>query len=497
MSKRAWLAGLSVSFFCAPALADEVSVTTPETLVAAVAAAVPGRTIVLEPGTYRFPSGGRALTASVAGTAEAPITVKSRTPLGAKIELGTVEGFVVDAAHWHFEGLDFVGMCADPVACEHALHVVGGGSGFVLRDSRLVDFNAQIKVNTSLDGGGPPRTPHGGLIERCDFHDTAVRSDATPVTKINIDTGDDWIVRDNRIADAAKESDASYAAFMKSGGHGGLFERNLVICSDQVTGGGPRLGLSFGGGGTGAAYCAPAFDANVPCAVEHDGGTMRNNVIVACDDVGIYLNKAANTKVLHNTILGTAGIDFRFATSTGEVRGNVLEGAVRDRDGATHVAANNLSGGDVPYASWYTDALHGNLALAGDVSALLGQAPANADVPDDYCGRARAGSYDLGALQSSLGSCDTQKPGAVIPSTSSSSGGSSGGGASSSGTAGSSGAATSGGAVSSASGALPGDDGSASGDDGGCHTGTGPTSALVVAATLLLLGGRRRRVVSD
>ncbi len=45
---------------------------------------------------------------------------------------------------------------------------------------------------------------------------------------------------------------------------------------------------------------------------------MRNNVIARCDDVGIYVNEGKGSKILHNTLIATTGIDFRCATSTGE-----------------------------------------------------------------------------------------------------------------------------------------------------------------------------------
>src|SRR6185436_18347654 len=106
---------------------------------------------------------------------------------------------------------------------------------------------------------------------------------------------------------------------------------------------GVYIGLSFGGGGTAAQFCAPAFDAGVPCAPEHTNGTMRNNVIVNCSDVGVYLNQAKGTKLLFNTLIATTGIDFRFAQSSGEARGNVVSGPFRTRDQAqAPVLAENV-----------------------------------------------------------------------------------------------------------------------------------------------------------
>lgn len=168
-------------------------------------------------------SGTYALTGascSANGTATAPITVKSATSLGAKICFDGLEGFKVRGAHWHFEGLDVQGVCAADSSCEHAFHVGGGAVGFVLRGSRVVDFNAQLKVNSDKDSAGVFQTPHGGLVEGNEIYDTHARATSNPTTKLNIDTGDGWVVRANFLHDFQKGGgdNVSYGAFMKSGG---------------------------------------------------------------------------------------------------------------------------------------------------------------------------------------------------------------------------------------------------------------------------------------
>ena len=96
--------------------------------------------------------------------------------------------------------------------------------------------------------------------------------------------------------------------------HDGLFERNLVMCTRNFSGG-TRIGLSLGGGGT-----APQFCEDGSCNTEHQNGILRNNLIVNCSDVGIYLNRAQDTLVDHNTLYATAGIDVRFPTSSATLR---------------------------------------------------------------------------------------------------------------------------------------------------------------------------------
>lgn len=397
------------------ARAADVPVKNATELLAAIAAAKPGDTIVLSDGTYAL----TGASCSANGTASQPITVKAATALGAKIRFDALEGFKVRGAHWHFEGLDIQGVCAVDSNCEHAFHVGGGGVGFVLRGSRVVDFNAQLKVNSDKDAGGAWVTPHGGLVEGNEIYDTRARATSNPTTKLNIDTGDGWVVRANFLHDFQKGGgdNVSYGAFMKSGGKNGVFERNLVWCEKALKGG-TRIGLSFGGGGTAPQFCAPAFDASKPCDPEHTGGVMRNNVILACSDVGIYLNKSKDTKLLHNTLIATSGIDFRFASTTGEARANVLAGRIRGRDGGTFSGVDNLenlTAGD--FAGFYVAPLAADLRKKGDLAKLLDKATATS-VTDDYCARARSGAHDLGALEHSLGDCDTTKTwpgGGVVP----------------------------------------------------------------------------------
>ncbi|AKU93197.1 PE-PGRS family protein [Vulgatibacter incomptus] len=400
-------ASIVVSLVAFGAVADEIHVHDAAGLVDAARAAKAGDEIVLATGTYRL----SGVSCSAAGTPDAPILVRSAEPLGAHIEFDGVEGFKVSGAHWHFEGLDISGVCADHSDCEHAFHVVGEAHGFVLRASRVRDFNAQLKVNAALVDGRWVQ-PNDGQIVGCEIFDTEPRRTSNPVTKLNIDSGRSWIVQGSYLHDFEKAGGnrTSYAAFMKSGGEDGLFERNLVVCSTSGSQSGTRVGLSFGGGGTAPQFCAPAFDADVRCDVEHRGGTMRNNIVASCSDVGIYLNRAADTKLLFNTLVATSGIDFHFDTTTGLAHGNLLSGRIRDRDGASHVDGPNLNVPPGFFDRWYRDPAHGDLWPFEDPSASVGSAAAHPDVTDDYCGRTRPENPTQGALEHGLGACKTLPP---------------------------------------------------------------------------------------
>lgn len=478
--------------------AKTVNVTDVSSLTAAIVAAAAGDEIVLAAGTYHFAS---SPTCSAAGTPAAPIVVRAATPLTAKIEFDALEGFHVTGPSWHFEGLDVHGVCAVDSNCEHAFHVTGKATGFVLRSNRIVDFNAQLKVNADTVGvAGAYVQPNGGLVEGNEVFDTHSRATSNPVTKLNIDTVDDWIVRANVIHDGHKNGgdNVSYQSFMKGGGKNGVYERNLVICTRDETSGGTRIGLSFGGGGTAAQFCAPAFDAGTPCDIEQTNGTMRNNIIVNCSDVGIYLNRAKDTKLLYNTLVATNGVDFRFATTSGEADGNVLASVLRIRDGATMTKKTNLeSVQDADFAAWYQAPLIGDLRKKGDLSAIVGKAVARADVTDDYCARARAGAYDLGALQASLGDCTTTTPpvGAGAPD-----GGTGPGGSDAGADAGAPGSSNDGGASTTrpgdGAGAAPGDPGASSGCACTAAPGRSGTGSLAALIGLVLAYRIRRRATN-
>ena len=111
----------------------------------------------------------------------------------------------------------------------------------------------------------------------------------------------------------------------------------MVLCERFLHGlPGQRVGLSLGGGGTGKAYCRDGR-----CITEQDDSVIRSNLIASCSDDGIYLNRAARSKIFHNTLVDTGGITVRFPESSADVEGNLVDGAIRSRDeGLLRVADN-------------------------------------------------------------------------------------------------------------------------------------------------------------
>jgi len=308
-------------------------VTSLQELAQAAGDAKPGDVIQLQPGQYRF--GGYSIKFNQPGTETAPITVRAPVLGDVVIEADGTETFHVGGPFWHFENLVMRGVCGDHSYCEHAIHVVGGATGVVIRNNRFQDFNAQVKIN-----GEDGRFPDHGVIEGNTFTDTASRVTGNPITPIDLVAASFWRIEGNIIADFVRGADgqATYGAFAKGGGEGAVMQRNLVVCEWQLRGvPGEHVGLSLGGGGT-DDYATRDLGHS---GFEQVGGVIRDNLIVGCDDAGIYLNRAARSRVDHNTLLDTAGIDAQFVESSATVTANIVDGAVRVRDGAAMSALDN------------------------------------------------------------------------------------------------------------------------------------------------------------
>lgn len=369
-------------------------VSTTAELIAALAMANPGDVITLQPGNYVVSSN---IVVDRGGAPEARITVRAEMLGSVMIESSAVEGFHVTAGYWTFENLEMHGTCSDDSSCEHAFHITGDAWGVELRNNRLVDFNAQVKSNGAPVGsGGAYRWPSNVVIVGNELFDTRPRNTSNPVTKLDIVGGRNWLVRANYIHDFQKAGGdgVSYAAFLKGNSRNGVMERNLVVCS-RLHNGGTRIGLSLGGGGTSPdSICEEGT-----CSPEHQDGILRNNIIVHCSDVGIYLNEGLRSKIYFNDVYDTAGIDVRFAASTADVRGNLVSGALRDRDGGTHTEGDNVTGaGNAMFQQWFADPDNLDFTLE-DPSQVADLAMPNLDVPDDYCGFLRdVGNLDRGAI---------------------------------------------------------------------------------------------------
>jgi hypothetical protein len=311
---------------------NERLVATSDEAWRAIGNAAAGDVITLLPGDYQL---RRTVYARGPASARAPIVVRAARPGTVHIAVTAREAFAVMAPYWRFENLNLRGACTSHSSCEHAFHVSGDARHFVARNNTLHDFNAHFKIN-----GARGTFPDNGLIEANTLGNSAPRRTALPVTPIDLVAANGWTIRGNLIADFIKAGGdrISYGAFAKGAAEGTVFERNVVLCEAALAGQpGQRIGLSFGGGGTGKRYCRDGR-----CITEHDKGTMRANLISGCSDAGMYLNSAANTQILDNTVLDTAGVQVRFPTSGATLEGNLVDGPLRADEGGVLRVGDNL-----------------------------------------------------------------------------------------------------------------------------------------------------------
>ncbi|CCQ72978.1 chondroitinase-B domain-containing protein [Magnetospira sp. QH-2] len=389
---------------------QKVAVASVKELKKAIRKAKAGQTIIIAPGTYRVP--GSKIPAQATGRADAPITVMANTLGDVILEFDLSGGFNVKQPYWNFENLVIRGVCAKHTKCEHAFHVVADARFIGIRNNIVIDFNAQVKVNGATFKK-VRSIPDNGVIEGNTFINTAPRQTHRSVTPIDIVGAKDWIIRRNLIADYSKAlgNKTSYAAFAKGESSGTLFENNLIICAMNQPPAANQVGLSFGGGGTGKTLCR-----NGACRdIEHTGGTMRGNVILNCSDVGIYLNKAADTTIHNNTILHTTGIDSRFAASSATIFNNILDGRIKERNGGSFTEESNLAlgskalfglAGGAGTSTLFTNAQKVDLSLK-DRSAVVGKGQPIPTPSADICGHKRdSKTPDLGAIEYKGGACD-------------------------------------------------------------------------------------------
>jgi nitrous oxidase accessory protein NosD len=386
-------------------------VASTQQLEAALAAATPGQVIQLLPGTYD--TSGRGLRMVRAGTPAAPIVLRAERLGDVTIESRSAAAFKISAPHWVVENLVVRGMCEQHSNCEHAFHVVGGGSHVVIRNNRMEDLNAQIKING--EGGA---FPDHGRIEGNTMTNRAPRDVRGPITPIDLVAASHWKITGNFIADfhRATRGGATYGAFMKGAGEGTVMERNVVLCEWKLPNPrSPAVGLSVGGGGTWPDAVTRDLGAS---GLEQTNGVIRDNLIAFCNDVGIYVNKGRRSVVAHNTLLDTAGIGVRFAESTAEVVGNVVDGAILARDGGLLRERDNLG---TPLLGLFVG-LHPVRDLYRDVARLdlrWRERPAQVTIAEwraDLCGVERMGRAMPGAFED-FGACrgPSATPAAGVP----------------------------------------------------------------------------------
>ena len=356
--------------------------------------AKPGDIITLAKGVYRFDS--KSISIGKKGSIDKPIRVRADRLGDVTIQLNTIEGFYVNQPYWEFENLKIDGVCKSDSRCEHAFHVVGNGHHFVLKNSIVTDFNAAIKVNGTKVKGRRVY-PDFGRIEFNNIYNHSVRDTSNAVTPIDVVAANNWIVRKNVIADfvKGKGNTISYGGFFKGAGTDNMFEQNLVACRYKLNRhSGVQVGLSFGGGGSSQASCRGGS-----CKAEHYRGTIRNNIIVNCNDVAVYINKSPETEIYNNTLINTLGIDIRYSQSSAVIANNILTGRIKNRNGGSSEDYANFVFDINDLTDYFSALSKGDMSLVDGSEILLKGIPTIKDEFDFCTTRKMAGAIDIGAIQ--------------------------------------------------------------------------------------------------
>ena len=358
-------------------------VASPQDIRQALLKAQPGTHIVIAPGLYPF---SLKLRLGQAGRPGAPIVLSARQPGTVWLQFSQVEGILVDQPHWVFENLDISGHCKRHDDCEHAFHVVGRAAHTTLRNNRLTNFNAHIKVN-----GAGGHWPDHGLLAFNTLSNTAPRETLRSVVPFDLVAANHWRVQDNHVSHFSKRhgNQVAFGLFMKGASEGGRIERNLVVCSPtDISAPGVRVGISFGGGGTGATFCR---DGSCQ-AFEHRHGLAANNIVAHCNDTALDVNHATHITLAHNTLINTSGVGVRQAPAQARLHGNLYEGVARARDGTTLEPHHNEP---LRPQGHFLDAD----ALQLQWQNPPEKAPTANGVVDDFYGQQRAPFSRPGALQ--------------------------------------------------------------------------------------------------
>jgi hypothetical protein len=244
----------------------------------------------------------------------------------------------------------------------------------VLYNLHLIDSGEQfIKGSTA----GPPGPYSDGGVVACSLieYSSQARDDYT--NGVDILGGADWTIRDNVFRNIRYSASlAGPAILMWRNSLNTIVERNQFIECDRAI----ALGLSSPDGNSRGGETT----------YDHQGGIVRNNFIYRAGDgdIGITVNYARDFKIYHNTVIlnGTfpwGAIEYRFSVSNGDIRYNLSDAPVWQRDGASATLVGNITNAQL---AWFVSPASGDLHLNASATSAIDHAAALADVPDDYDG---------------------------------------------------------------------------------------------------------------
>ncbi len=371
------------------------NVDTVESLQSAVNNASPGDTILIADGTY--PLNGVYLRIDTPN-----VSVRSASGERSAVILDgnyiTTEIFQIVASDVTIADLTL------REAYDHPVHVMSTESSHTLNtliyNVHIIDPGQQaVKINPAASGSLGYFADDGVIacshIELTDAGRIHIR-DNCYTGGIDAHQAQGWMIRDNLIASFWCESGLSeHGIHLWRGCRDTIIERNVL--NDNARG----IGLGLVTSGTGRTYP----EELCPLAsgyVDDFGGIIRNNFVSANDgnlfasqygfDCGICLWNACNAQVLNNTVFTAdsgntfSSIEWRFPNTNAVIFNNLVNHQMRERDGALGTLTGNLT---TAQASWFVNAVMGDLHLLATATDAIDQAVELANVYDDIDGDLR------------------------------------------------------------------------------------------------------------
>jgi len=323
---------------------QHITVQSSKEIMSAITTSIADTSINILPGTYKF--SGNYLEFKAKGSKYAPIVLKANKLGDVIFEMDTYEGFLISSPYIVIENIIFRGMKNKSDSQEHAIHLTKDADFIDIRHNEFINFNAHIKSNGIFTKDGVGHFPDNVVIQHNNFYNEWKRNTLSPASPIDVVGGKNWVIKNNFIADFGKYGrkceGITYGLFLKGASENGIIENNLIACEWNVPHTSPndvRIGISLGNGGTGQKFCM-----DKTCSFEHKGGIIRNNTIINCqNDVAIYINKGKETKISANYIANSLGIDVRYQASSAKIYDNLIDGRIKNTNGATIEIFNNNS----------------------------------------------------------------------------------------------------------------------------------------------------------
>ncbi|MCB0217592.1 MAG: hypothetical protein KDH92_13205, partial [Chloroflexi bacterium] len=268
----------------------------------------------------------------------------------------------------------------------HAVQVAGeaGAADVTLYNLRLAEAGEQLVKGSSA---GPPGPYADRGLVACSWIGYADRARDDYTNGVDVLAGADWILRDNDFVNIRAPAGqlAGPAVLFWRNSLRTVVERNRFVNCDRAI----ALGL---------AAPDPRLARDGEARYDHQNGIIRNNMIYRAaggptGDIGISVNHHPGFTILHNTVIQNGSfpqgvIEYRFAESVGRILGNLGDGPIWRRDGASAELADNL---DSARPDWFLAAADGDLHLrpgSGAGAAIDAAAPL-ADLVDDFDGQPR------------------------------------------------------------------------------------------------------------